>query len=158
LALRLIELAAWLIAASCWLTLAITLMTGDSLKSLPAQALAVIVLAATAWVAIRRYRLFDTRLAISRVLIYGSLSVCVIAVYLAVAASVEAVASDGVSAPVAVLAAVLVHFPFGTCWPGAANPWSQVDRLKFGRRGLTSRIPTTPTAETALICLKPFRR
>lgn len=98
-------------------------MTGDSLNALPAQALAVIVLAATAWVAIRRYRLFDTRLAISHVLIYGSLSVCVIAVYLAVAASVEAVASDGVSTPVAVLAAVLVALPpSGLAGPGREPP------------------------------------
>ena len=111
LALRLVEPAAWLIAASWWLTLAITLVTADSLNALPAQALAVIVLAVTAWVAIRRYRLFDTRLAISRVLIYGLLSVCVIAVYLAVAAGVEAVASDVASAPFAVLAAVLVALP-----------------------------------------------
>jgi len=128
LALRLIEPAAWLIAASWWLTLAITLMTGDSLNALPAQALAVIVLAATAWVAIRRYRLFDTRLAISRVLIYGSLSVCVIAVYLAVAASVEAVASDVVSAPVAVLAAVLVAIPLRDLLARGAN------RLVYGYR------------------------
>jgi two-component system, NarL family, sensor kinase len=128
LALRLIEPAAWLIAASWWLALAITLTTGDSVNALPAQALAVIVLAATAWVAIRRYRLFDTRLAISRVLIYGSLSVCVIAVYVAVAASVEAVASDVVSAPVAVLAAVLVALPLRDLLARAAN------RLVYGYR------------------------
>jgi two-component system, NarL family, sensor kinase len=128
LALRLIEPAAWLIAASWWLTLAITLTTGDSVNALPAQALAVIVLAATAWVAIRRYRLFDTRLAISRVLIYGSLSVCVIAVYVAVAASVEAVASDLVSAPIAVLAAVLVALPLRDLLARGAN------RLVYGYR------------------------
>jgi len=128
LALRLIEPAAWLITASWWLTLAITLVTGDSLNALPAQALSVIVLAATAWVAIRRYRLFDTRLAISRVLIYGSLSACVIAVYLAVAASVEAVASDLVSAPVAVLAAVLIALPLRDLLARGAN------RLVYGYR------------------------
>ena len=128
LALRLIEPAAWLITASWWLTLAITLVTGESLNALPAQALSVIVLAATAWVAIRRYRLFDTRLAISRVLIYGSLSACVIAVYLAVAASVEAVASDLVSAPVAVLAAVLIALPLRDLLARGAN------RLVYGYR------------------------
>jgi two-component system, NarL family, sensor kinase len=115
LALRLIEPAAWLIAASWWLALTITLTTGDSVNALPAQALAVIVLAATAWVAIRRYRLFDTRLAISRVLIYGSLSVCVIAVYVAVAASVEA-------------AAVLVALPLRDLLARGAN------RLVYGYR------------------------
>ena len=138
LALRLIEPAAWLIAASWWLTLVITLTTGDSVNALPAQALAVIVLAATAWVAIRRYRLFDTRLAISRVLIYGSLSVCVIAVYLAVAASVEAVASDVVSAPVAVLAAVLVALPLRDLLARGANR----PGLWVPRRPL--RCPRTP--------------
>jgi two-component system, NarL family, sensor kinase len=128
LALRLVEPAAWLIAASWWLTLAITLVTGDSLNALPAQALSMIVLAATAWAAIRRYRLFDTRLAISRVLIYGSLSACVIAVYLAVAASVEAVASELVSAPIAVLAAVLVALPLRDLLARGAN------RLVYGYR------------------------
>jgi signal transduction histidine kinase len=128
LALRLVEPAAWLIAASWWLSLAITLMTGDSLNALPAQAFALIVLAATAWVAIRRYRLFDTRLAISRVLIYGSLSACVIAVYLAVAASVEAVASDVVGVPLAVLAAVLVALPLRDVLARGAN------RLVYGYR------------------------
>jgi two-component system NarL family sensor kinase len=128
LALRLIEPAAWLITASWWLTLAITLVTRESLNALPAQALSVIVLAATAWVAIRRYRLFDTRLAISRVLIYSSLSGCVIAVYLAVAASVEAVASDLVSAPVAVLAAVLIALPLRDLLARGAN------RLVYGYR------------------------
>jgi DNA-binding CsgD family transcriptional regulator len=128
LALRLVEPAAWLITASWWLTLVITMVTGDSLNALPAQALAVIVLAATAWVAIRRYRLFDTRLAISRVLAYGSLSVCVIAVYLAVAASVEVVASDVVSAPIAVLAAVLVALPLRDLLARGTN------RLVYGYR------------------------
>jgi two-component system, NarL family, sensor kinase len=55
LALRLVEPAAWLIAASWWLAIAITLMTGDSVNALPAQAFALIVLATTAWVGIRRY-------------------------------------------------------------------------------------------------------
>ncbi len=128
LALRLIEPAAWLITASWWLTLAITLVTGDSVNALPAQALSMIVLAATAWVAIRRYRLFDTRLAISRVLIYGSLSACVIAVYLAVAGTVEAVASDLVSAPIAVLAAVLIALPLRDLLARGAN------RLVYGYR------------------------
>jgi two-component system, NarL family, sensor kinase len=128
LALRLIEPAAWLITASWWLTLAITLVTGDSVNALPAQALSMIVLAATAWVAIQRYRLFDTRLAISRVLIYGSLSACVIAVYLAVAGTVEAVASDLVSAPIAVLAAVLIALPLRDLLARGAN------RLVYGYR------------------------
>jgi two-component system NarL family sensor kinase len=128
LALRLVEPAAWLIAASWWLALAITLMTGASVNALPAQAFALIVLAATAWAAIRRYRLFDTRMAISRVLIYGSMSACVIAVYLAVAASVEAVASDVVGVPIAVLAAVLVALPLRDVLARGAN------RLVYGYR------------------------
>jgi two-component system, NarL family, sensor kinase len=121
LGLRLVEPAAWLIAASWWLTLAVTLITGDSVNALPVQALALIVLAATAWVAIRRYRLLDIRMAITRVLIYGSLSLCVIAVYLAVAASVEAVASNVVEVPLAVLAAVLVALPLRDVLARGAN-------------------------------------
>jgi two-component system, NarL family, sensor kinase len=80
------------------------------------------------WCADTANTLAFTRLAISRVLIYGLLSACVIAVYLAVTASVGAVASDVVGAPVAALAAVLVALPLRDVLARGAN------RLVYGYR------------------------
>ena len=62
-ALALVAPACWLIPASWWGAIVATAATGDSVYALPAQALAMVALAATAWVAIRRYALFDARLA-----------------------------------------------------------------------------------------------
>jgi two-component system, NarL family, sensor kinase len=58
-ALALVAPAAWLIAASWWGCIVVTGVTGDSIYALPAEAVAMVALAATAWVAIRRYGLFD---------------------------------------------------------------------------------------------------
>lgn len=127
-ALRLVEPAAWLIAASWWLTLAITAVTGDSLNALPAQAFAVMALAGTAWIAIRRYGLFDARLAISRTLLYGSLSICVITVYLLVGAGVQMLVSPAIGSQVALLVAVLLALPLRDLLARAAN------RLVYGYR------------------------
>jgi two-component system, NarL family, sensor kinase len=127
-ALRLVVPTAWLIAVSWWVTIVITLVTGDSLNALPLQGIAVLALAAAAWVAIRRYRLFDTRLAISRSLLYAALSTCVVAVYLLVGTLVQLLASAAVSASVAVLAAVLLALPLRDVLARFAN------RLVYGYR------------------------
>jgi two-component system, NarL family, sensor kinase len=120
-ALRLVTPAAWLIAASWWFAIAITIVTGDSVNALPLQGIGVLALAATAWAAIRRYRLFDTQLVFSRALLFGSLSVCVVAVYLLVGALVQLLASTAVSSSVAVVAAVLLALPLRDVLARAAN-------------------------------------
>jgi two-component system NarL family sensor kinase len=107
-ALSLVTPACWLVAASWWGAIVATAATGDSVYALPAQALAMVALAATAWVAIRRYGLFDARLAVRRTLLYGGLSGCVIVAYLVVGAAAARITSTAVSKPVAVAAAVLV--------------------------------------------------
>jgi hypothetical protein len=73
---------AWLIAASWWGCLVITAVGRESINALPLEAVAMLLAAITAWIGIRRYGLFDTRLVVNSGLVYGALSACVIAVYL----------------------------------------------------------------------------
>jgi len=127
-ALALVTPACWLIAASWWGAIVVTAATGDSVYALPAQALAMVALAATAWVAIRRYGLFDARLAVRRTLLYGGLSVCVVVAYLLVGAAAARVTSAAVSRPLAVAAAVLVALPLRDVLARAVN------RLVYGYR------------------------
>jgi signal transduction histidine kinase len=127
-ALSLVTPACWLVAASWWGAIVATAATGDSVYALPAQALAMVALAATAWVAIRRYGLFDARLAVRRTLLYGGLSGCVIVAYLVVGAAAARITSTAVSKPVAVAAAVLVALPLRDVLARAVN------RLVYGYR------------------------
>lgn len=103
--------AAWLIAASWWGCGIAILATGNSNNALAAEALGLITLAVTAWIAMRRYGLFDTRQVLNRAMVYAALSVCVLGLYLAVAAIIGSVTSAAVSQPAAVLIAVLVALP-----------------------------------------------
>jgi two-component system, NarL family, sensor kinase len=84
-ALRLVTPAAWLIAASWWGCGVAIVVTGDSNNALAAKLCGLLVLAVTAWLAIRRYGLYDTRKVVNRALVYTGLSLAVLAVYLAVA-------------------------------------------------------------------------
>jgi two-component system, NarL family, sensor kinase len=127
-ALALVRPAAWLIAASWWSCIAISVTSDDSINALPYEAVAMVSLAVTAWIAIQRYGLFDTRLVISATLVYGTLTACVIGLYLAVAAGWERFASDTVSHPVAVAVAVLVALPLRDLLQRVAN------KLVYGYR------------------------
>jgi two-component system NarL family sensor kinase len=126
--LGLVTPAAWLVAASWWGCAVITSVGGDDIDALPVEALAMLALAVTAWVAIRRYGLFDTRLVVNRGLVYGALSVCMIGVYLAVVAGVGRLASGTVSGPAAVVIAALVAIPLRDVLQRSAN------RLLYGYR------------------------
>ncbi|GAA4564383.1 sensor histidine kinase [Planotetraspora kaengkrachanensis] len=127
-ALALVTPAAWLIAASWWSCIAISVASDNSINALPYEAVAMVSLAVTAWIAIRRYGLFDARLVVSTTLVYGTLTASVIALYLGVAAGGERLASDTVSHPVAVAVAVLVALPLRDLLQRAAN------RLVYGYR------------------------
>lgn len=81
-ALALVAPAGWLMAASWWACAAIVALTRDSAYALPVEAAGMLALAVTAWVAIRRYGLFDARVVVNRALVYGVLTGCVVAVYL----------------------------------------------------------------------------
>jgi two-component system, NarL family, sensor kinase len=110
-ALALVAPAAWLIAASWWGCVVVVIVTGDSFDALVPELLGILALAVTAWVAIRRYRLFTARQVLNQAIVYAGLSVCVLGVYVAVAAGAGAVARSTVSQPIAVLAAVAVALP-----------------------------------------------
>jgi two-component system NarL family sensor kinase len=127
-AVTLVAPAAWLIAASWWGCIVVTGVTGNSIYALPAEAVAMVALAGTAWVAIRRYGLFDARLVLSRALLYGSLSLCVVAAYLLVGAGVERITSTAIGGPVAVAVAVLIALPLRDLLARAVN------RLVYGYR------------------------
>jgi two-component system NarL family sensor kinase len=127
-ALRLAIPAGWLIAASWWGCGAVILATGNSDDALALELLGIVALAVAAWVAIYRYRLFDTRQVLSRTLVYAGLIVCVLAIYFAVAASVGAVTRGTLSQPVAVIVAVAVALPIQGALRRAAT------RLVYGDR------------------------
>jgi signal transduction histidine kinase len=110
-ALKLVTPAAWLVAASWWGCGVAILATGDSNNALAVEALGMVTLAVTAWIAVRRYGLFDTRQVLNRALVYAALSACVLGLYLAVAAVIGSVTSTAVGRPVAVLVAVLAALP-----------------------------------------------
>ena len=119
--LDLVQPAAWLVAASWWGCIVLTSLGGPSINALPLEAGSMLVFAIAAWIAIRRYGLFDARLALSRGLVYGGLSACVIAVYLAVVAGLGRLAADAVSGPVAVVIAALIALPLRDALQRQAN-------------------------------------
>ena len=120
--------AGWLIAASWWGCGVVIAATGNSNDALVPELLSIVALAAAAWAAIYRYRLFDARQVLSRTLVYAGLTACVLAIYFAVATAVGAVAHGTVSQPAAVIVAVAVALPV----QGVLRRW--VTRLVYGDR------------------------
>jgi two-component system NarL family sensor kinase len=110
-ALRLILPAAILVGLSWWSCMLVVSVWADSDKALAAEVAGLLAIAATAWVAIRRYGLFDGRQVLHRALVYAALSVLVVAVYLAAAAVVGLIVSASAGRTVALVAAVLIAIP-----------------------------------------------
>ncbi|GAB3829608.1 sensor histidine kinase [Dactylosporangium cerinum] len=128
-ALKLIAPAAWLIAASWWSCVVITVGVGGAeVGALPFQLAGMLALALAAWVAIRRYGLYDGRRVVNLTLVYTMLTGLVIVVYLAAAALIRAVVSPRIGAAVAVAIALLVALPLRDVLQRAAN------RLVYGYR------------------------
>jgi signal transduction histidine kinase len=123
-ALGLVTPGAWLIAASWWGCGIAILATGDSDNALGAELSGLLALAVTAWLAVRRYGLFDTRRVLNQALVYTALSLCVLAVYLAIGAVTSSVGGG----PFAVLVAVLAAIPLRDGLQRLAN------RLVYGDR------------------------
>lgn len=139
--LALASRAGWAIAVSWWLCGVAIVVTDDSNAALPAEALALVALAVACWLAIHRYGLFDARQVITRAFLYGSLSVCVAAVYLVVAAGTTWLVSGSVARPLGVVLSVLAALPLRARLQAGANrlvygdcddPHAALDRL--GRR------------------------
>ncbi|MEV6842988.1 GAF domain-containing sensor histidine kinase [Actinoplanes sp. NPDC051411] len=110
-ALRLILPAAVLAALSWWSCMLVVSVWADSDKALAAEIAGLLAIAATAWVAVRRYGMFDGRQVLHRALVYAALSVLVVAVYLLAAAVVGLIVSAAAGRTVALVAAVLVAIP-----------------------------------------------
>ncbi len=127
-ALRLVTPATWTIAASWWGCVVITATGGADISALPAQMLGVLALAVTAWVAIRRYGMFDGRRVVHSALLYGLLTLLVTGFYLLVAALMRALAPGGVGSAAAIAAALLVALPLRDVLQRTVN------RLVYGYR------------------------
>ena len=127
-ALSLAEPAGWLIAASWWACGVVILVTGNSDDDLVPELAGILVLAMAAWIAIYRYRLFDARRVLSQALVYAGLSMCVLAVYFAVAAAAGAVVRHALSQPAALVVAVVAALPVH----GMLRRWAT--RLVYGDR------------------------
>jgi len=121
-AVRRIAPAAWLLAASWWACIVIVVgLRAADIGALPFQLAGMLALAATAWIAIRRYGLFDGRRVVNQALVYAALSALVVGVYLAVAAAVRVVVSQQIGAMVAVAVALLVALPLRDVLQRAVN-------------------------------------
>jgi two-component system, NarL family, sensor kinase len=120
-ALRLVTPGAWAVAASWWSCIVITSAGGADISALPAQMLGVLVLAGTAWVAIRRYGLFDGRRVLNRALVYGLLTLLVTVAYVLLAAVLRHLAPYGSGSALAAAVALLVALPLRDVLQRAVN-------------------------------------
>ncbi|MEV0272260.1 sensor histidine kinase [Hamadaea sp. NPDC050747] len=127
-ALRMVAPAAWTVAASWWGCVVVTAAGATDIAALPAQMLGVLALAITAWVAIRRYGMFDGRRVVHSALLYGLLTGLVTGFYLLVAALMRALAPGGVGSAAAIAAALLVALPLRDFLQRVVN------RLVYGYR------------------------
>jgi signal transduction histidine kinase len=109
--MRLAAYAGFGCAASFFACLAVGFSGGDTEQISVLENCAVVVLGAAAWVGIVRYGLFDTRVVVNRALVYGGLTVAVVAVYAAVAFLVRLVAGGVAPGAVATAVAVLAALP-----------------------------------------------
>jgi two-component system NarL family sensor kinase len=125
---RQVRPAVWLLTASWWACFAITSTGASSLVALPFESLGVAAVGVTCWLAIRRHGLFDARLVVRRGLVYGALSLCVLAVYGVIALALERLGASHATTPIALLAAVVIAVPLRDRLQRFAN------RMVFGLR------------------------
>jgi hypothetical protein len=108
--MRLASVAAYLIALSYLACIAFSESGGNTIWVAAFEGLPVVALAVVTTIGIVRYRLFDLRVALNRTLVYGGLTLLVIALYLAVSAVlgllVGGIASDVLAAAGVALAAL----------------------------------------------------
>jgi two-component system NarL family sensor kinase len=126
--IRLVLPAVWLMVASWWGCWVVGIAGRGTINALPVEAVGLLALGLTCWVAIRRYGLFDARLVVRRGLVYAALTVLVAVVYATVAALLTGLGASHVAAPVAAALAILVAIPLRDRLQRLAN------RLVFGLR------------------------
>ncbi len=127
-AARLVRPAVWLLTASWWVCVVISLSGAPSLYALPFESLGMVAVGVTCWVAIMRYGLFDARLVVRRTLVYGALSACILGVYGVVALLLTRFGAEHATTPVALVVAMLCAVPLRDRLQRVAN------RLVFGLR------------------------
>ena len=120
--------AVWVLVVSWWGCVALGAVGASTILALPFESLGMTAVGITCWVAIQRYRLFEARVVVRWTLVYGALTVCILLVYGLVALAFTDLGMSHVTAPVAVVAAVLVALPLRDRLQRAAN------RLVFGLR------------------------
>jgi signal transduction histidine kinase len=128
LALRLVESAAWLIAASWWTCWLVISATGSSDDALPAEGAGLVSLAVVGWVAIRRYGLWGAHQVVPRAAAHLGLSAVLVAIYFAVVALAALALPTAARGPVAVAVAALCALPLRTVVQRGVN------RLFYGDR------------------------
>ena len=125
---RLVRPAVWLLSASWWVCVVISLSGAPSVYALPFESLGMVAVGVTCWVAIRRYGLFDARLVVRRSLVYGALSASILVAYGVVAFVLTSAGAAHATAPVALVVAILVAVPLRDRLQRLAN------RAVFGLR------------------------
>ncbi|GIF66168.1 hypothetical protein Ais01nite_42030 [Asanoa ishikariensis] len=105
-AMRLAAYAGFGCSATFFACLAVGMTTGDTEQIAVLENCGPVVLGIAAWVGIVRYGLFDTRVVVSRTLVYGVLTAVVLAVYAGAAFLVGHLWGGAVATVVAVLAAL----------------------------------------------------
>ncbi|MCW2937606.1 MAG: sensor histidine kinase [Actinomycetia bacterium] len=88
-ALRLAAYAGYVIAASYLACVVTGVSGGDTLQITVVENCAALTLGVAAWVGIVRYGLFDLRRVVNRALLYGTLTVAVLVVYLVLVVSLQ---------------------------------------------------------------------
>jgi signal transduction histidine kinase len=106
--LRLANAAATFVALSYLVCLIWSLAGGSTIDVAAFEGLPVVGLAVVTTIGIVRYRLFDLRVAVNRTLVYGTLTLLVVALYLSSSAVVELVVAGGLVSDL--LAGSLVAF------------------------------------------------
>jgi hypothetical protein len=110
-ALTLAAAAGACIPAAFLACLGVGLAGGDTAQVGVVENLAAVAVAAACWFGIIRYGLFDSRAVLSRTLLYGALTVVVVAVYLAASALLSRLFAGGLPAVVAAGLAALAVLP-----------------------------------------------
>ncbi len=127
-ALTLAAAAGACIPAAYLTCLAIGLAGGDTAQIGVVENVGAVAVAAASWYGIIRYGLFDSRAVLSRTLLYGALTVVVVAVYLAASALLRRLFAGDLPAVVAAGLAALAVLPLRDLLQ------QRVNRLVFGLR------------------------
>jgi two-component system, NarL family, sensor kinase len=119
--MRLAAYAGFGCSAAFFACLVVGMSGGDTEQIGVLENCAVVVLGVAAWIGIVRYGLFDTRVVVSRALVYGALTLVVVGVYVGVVVVIGQFARGLVPQAVATAVAVLAALPLRDVLQRRAN-------------------------------------